>query len=203
MEKMVTCCEPDKLVMSSHESYSTSCCADKSATLCDTSGSDSNAAHQKGATELLVNEVPTGTKKQECAALERKDTPALGESMAIYGSDSEPPSAAKQVFEESDTKQILGRVLPQLGEGDKTAAAQPSLTVMDQLLSQCVDALTHHITKENDEHKKGEKKVMSSIEGTQMVMCRVMDLRMGGNLEGAGGLMMWHRKFKFEIHHKS
>ena len=73
--------------------------------------------------------------------------------------------ASTTMGEDSDTKQI-----PQLGEGDKTAAAQPSPADMDRLLSQCVDALSHRITKENDKHKKGEKKVKASIEGTQMVM---------------------------------
>ena len=97
----------------------------------------------------------------------------------------------------SNTKKFLGRVLLQLGEGVKAAAgmaaAQPSPAVMDQLLSQCVEALTHHVTKENEEYKKGEKKVKASIGEEQMVlyMCsqRFTQGSVGGtNLEGSGGV---------------
>ena len=73
------------------------------------------------------------------------------------------------------------------------AAAQPA--VMDQLLSQCVDALTHYITKENKELKnmlkKGGKKVKASMGEEQMVLYsnRFMQGIGGGtNLGGSGGV---------------
>ena len=95
----------------------------------------------------------------------------------------------------SNTKKILGRVLLQLGEGDKAAAAmaaaQPSPAVMDQLLSQCVDALAHHITKENKELKKGGKKVKASMGEEQMVLYSNRFMQGSGgrtNLEGSGGV---------------